>query len=163
MSREMTVSYELLTAIADVQKHLAGIRPFIWERARLATAERTTIARASIERPIIGIIGGEIVHGEGYTWHSDDNGGNVVVEVSVMTRLRDGRSVSSVISMVTGPDRWRVHPFIQLEDDGTSILWEGASLERDDPASFRECLDAASKALVNQTIRLDFSTLTPVG
>ncbi len=140
MSRDLTVAWELLTAIAVVQQRLATVRPFIWERTRLATAEHTLIVRANVD---------------GDTWRPSDEGDHVVVEVSVETRLPDGRTVGSYIEIVAGREHWRVHPYIGV-DGGVETLWELPAAERDEVTAFLESVELASRHLVSATIRVDF-------
>ncbi len=159
MANDLTESWEMLTAVADVQQRLAGIRPIVWERSRLATAEHTVLARAQVERTVIGIIGGEIVKDDDDRWTANETGSHVVVEISVMIRLRDGGAVTSAVTILAAKGRWRLRTLITLDDDGKKVLWQGPTLERGDVASFRDALEDASKALVDATVKLDLNSL----
>ncbi len=144
MSVTMSVAWDLLNAIAIVQQRLAAVRPFIWQRTKLATAEHTEICRAEVNDGV---------------WRPAEEGDHIVVEVSIQTRFQDGRFVSSYLEIIAQPDHWQIHPYIGLMDQSERLLWEGPTSEPKDVPACLEAVDAATKNLVNATIRLDYDRL----
>lgn len=146
MSRELTVAWELLNAVARARQQLATVRPMIWERERLPTAERMVIVKASAD---------------GDRWRQSDGDDRVVIRVSVETHLRDGRRVTSCLDIVATPQRWFAQPYITLAGEKEQLLWEGPRSEQDDPAAFVESVDTAAKNLLDATMGIDFSDPHP--
>jgi hypothetical protein len=142
MSRELTVAWELLNAVTRARQQLAAARPMIWERARLPTAERTIVLKATAE---------------GSRWRPSADGDRVVIRVSVETHLLDGRRLTSCLDVIVSPQRWSVQPYIVLADGREQILWDGPIDERDDSADFLESIDVAARSLLRATMRLDFN------
>jgi hypothetical protein len=145
MARDLTVAWELLTAVTRARAQLASARPMIWEKARLPTSEHTLIVKASaIER-----------------WkHVSINGTDqVVMRVSLETLLKDGRRLASCLDIVASPRHWTAQPYITLADGVNRLIWEGKASEKDDPASFAETVDRAAKSLLDATMKLDFGDI----
>lgn len=141
MADQLNGAWDLLSAIALIQERLRALRPFIWERTHLATAEHTQITRAEVN---------------GSAWRPTDDGDHIAVEVSVETRYRDGRYVTSYLEIVAKPHEWQVKPYIGFMDRTERVLWEGPTSRPHDLPGFLEAIDAATKNLVNATVRLDF-------
>jgi len=146
MARDLTVAWELLTAVTRARQQLATARPLIWEKARLPTAEHTIIVKASAD---------------GNRWRRSDANGTdeVVMRVSLETHLLDGRHLTSCLDIVASPQRWRAQPYITLADGTDQLLWEGQASERDDPADFAESVDSAARSLLRATMALDFTDI----
>lgn len=142
MPRELTVAWELLNAVTRARQQLAAARPMIWDRARLPTAERTIILRATAE---------------GSRWRPDADGDRMVMRVSVEAHLLDGRRLTSCLDVIVSPERWSVQPYILLADGREQLLWDGPIDERDDTTGFLESVDAAARSLLRATMRLDFN------
>jgi hypothetical protein len=146
MARDLTVAWDLLTAVTRARQQLASARPLIWEKARLPTAEHTIIVKASAD---------------GDRWKQSGSSGTdqIVMRVSLETLLADGRRLTSCLDIVASPRRWRTQPYITLADGVEKLIWEGQTSEREDPASFAESVDSAAKSLLTATMGLDFSDI----
>jgi hypothetical protein len=146
MARDLTVAWELLTAVTRARQHLATARPLIWEKAHLPTAEHTIIVKA----PADGIRRQE---------SSVNATDQVVMRVSLETHLVDGRRLMSCLDIVASPHRWKAQPYITLADGVERRIWEGQSADKDDPSSFAESVDSAARSLLDATMSLDFSDI----
>lgn len=144
MARDLTVAWELLTAVTRARQALASARPLIWERARLPTAEHFLIFKATADRRLL---------------EAGTGPDEVVVKVSLETHLMDGRRLNSCLDIVASPSRWRALPYITLADGGEHIFWEGPATDRDDAAGFWEFVDTAAQSLLNATMALDFGNI----
>jgi len=146
VARDLTAAWELLTAVTRARQQLATARPLIWEKARLPTAERAVIVKASAD---------------GNRWRQSNGNGadQVVMRVSLETHLLDGRCLTSCLDIVASPYRWRAQPYITLVDGTERLLWEGQASERDDPALFAESVDTAARSLLSATMSLDFTDI----
>jgi hypothetical protein len=137
MSRDMTVAWELLTAVERARQQIAKARPQIWERFRLPTAEHTSIGLASAD------------------------GERVVLRVSLETHLADGRLAHSCLDVAVGSSRWRVQTYILLTGGATStFLWQGQSEERDDTTGFLAMVESVTQGLIQATLSMDFAAIT---
>lgn len=146
MSRDLSVAWELLTAVTRVHRQLAAARPQIWERFRLPTAEHTSIMSVPSEPDQLG--------------HTDPAGDHVAVRVSLDTHLPDGRLLSSCLDITVGPRRWRTQPYIALSGGAAhTFLWEGQAVERDDTTGFIEMIDSVTQSLLQATLGLDFGAI----
>jgi hypothetical protein len=145
MARDLAVTWQLLTAVTRARQQLASARPLIWEKARLPTAERMLIVKASAA---------------GERWSRTNNGSDqVVMRVSLETLLKDGRRLESCLDIVASPQHWTTQPYIMLGDGAQRLIWEGMSSEKDDPAGFDESVDSAARSLLDATMKLDFSDI----
>jgi hypothetical protein len=52
-----------------------------------------------------------------------------------------------------------VRPFVNLEDGSDRLLWEGQALEREDSSGFADAVDAATNAVLETTMGLDFAEI----
>ena len=146
MARDLTVAWELLTAVTRARQHLATARPLIWEKARLPTAEHTVIVKASAD-------------GDRWQQPNDNGSDQVVMRVSLETHLADGRRLTSCLDIVASPRHWRAQPYITLADGVERLIWEGQASDKDDPSSFAESVDSAARNLLDATMNLDFSDI----
>jgi hypothetical protein len=146
MARDLTVAYDLLTAVTRARQQLASARPLIWDKARLPTAEHTIIVKASAD-------------GERWTRSNPNGADQIVMRVSLETHLKDGRRVTSCLDIATSPDRWRAQPYITLSNDVERLVWEGQPADREDADGFAESVDAAARSLIEATLRLDFTNI----
>jgi len=146
MARDLSVAWDLLTAVTRARQQLASARPLIWEKAHLPTAEHTVIVKASAD---------------GDRWRQSNVNGTdqIVMRVSLETHLMDGRRLTSCLDIVAGPRRWRAQPYITLADGVEKLIWEGQTSEREDPQDFAESVDLAAKSLLTATMDLDFSDI----
>jgi hypothetical protein len=136
MSRDLSPAWELLSVVTRARQHLATARPAIWEKARLPTAERTQIVRSTAA-----------------------GGDQIVMRVALETHLGDGRLVTSCLDIVASPRRWRVQPYITLDNGTEWLVWEGAATERDDSTAFAQAVDSATRSLLSETMNVDFKAL----
>ena len=146
MSRDLTVAWELLTAVTRARGLIATARHLIWEKARLPTAERTFVVAASADSE---------------RWQRSNGNGpdQVVVRVALETHLKDGRRLTSCLDIVVGPTRWRTLPYITLAGGAADLLWEGQATERDDSDGFVDVVDAATRSLLDATLSLDLAAI----
>jgi hypothetical protein len=146
MARDLTVAWELLTAVTRARQQLAAARPLIWDKAHLPTAERMAIVKASAD---------------GDRWRRSNTNGvdQVVMRVSLETHLKDGRRVTSCLDIVASPRRWQAQPYIKLADGTERLIWEGQACENEDPAGFTESIDSAARSLLDATLGLDFTDI----
>ena len=146
MSRDLSVAWELLTAVTRVHKQLAAARPQIWERFRLPTAEHTTIVSVPSEPDQLG--------------RTDPSGDHVAVRISLDTHLPDGRLLSSCLDITVSAHRWRTQPYIALSGGATTtFLWQGQAVERDDTTGFVEMIDSVTQSLLRATMGMDFGAI----
>ena len=146
MARDLTAAWEFLSGATRARQRLATARPLIWDRARLPTAEHTTILRTS---------------------PSDDRGQTpaaadidpITIRVSIETHLKDGRRLVSCVELVAGPRQWRVRPYVALTDAIDRPLWEGQAVDREDSTGFAEVADSAAYAVIEATLNLDFAAI----
>ena len=146
MARDLTVAWELLTAVMRARQQLAAARPLIWDKAHLPTAERMAIVKASAD-------------GDRWRQSNTDGTDQVVMRVSLETHLKDGRRVTSCLDIVAGPRRWKAQPYIKVADGTERLIWEGQNCEKEDPARFAESVDSAAKSLLDATVGLDFTDI----
>jgi hypothetical protein len=146
MARDLTVAWELLTAVTRARQQLAAARPMIWEKARLPTAEHTVIVKASVD---------------GDRWRRSNVNGTdqVVMRVSLETHLADGRRLMSCLDIVASPRRWQAQPYITLADGTERLIWEGQTSEKEDSTNFADSVDSATRSLLDATMDLDFSDI----
>lgn len=146
MARDLSVAWELLTAVTRARQQLATARPLIWEKARLPTAEHTQIVKASAD---------------GGRWRASSaiDADQVIMRVSLETHLGDGRRLTSCLDIVASPRRWVTQPYITLADGTERLLWEGKAAEREDSADFAESVDSAARSLLNATMGLNFADI----
>lgn len=146
MARDLTVAWELLTAVTRARAVLASVRPMIWEKARLPTAEHFLIVKPSGDR--------------GPLQESSVNGTEaVVMRVSIETLLLDGRRLSSCLDILVSPNRWLAQPYIMLADKASQLVWAGQTTQRADSADAFGFMDSAARSLVDATIGLDFASV----
>jgi hypothetical protein len=146
MSRDLTVAWELLTAVTRAQQQIATARHQIWEKARLPTAEHTFVVTASAD-------------GERWQRSSATGPDQVVLRIALETHLKDGRRLTSCLDIVIGPTRWRTMPYITLPGGAAELLWEGRTTEKDDPAGLVDIVDSATRNLLDATMSLDLSAI----
>jgi len=146
VARDLTVAWELLTAVTRARQHLATGRPMIWAKVRLPTAEHFSILNVAADRG---------------PWRDSslDQTDAVVIRVSIETLLKDGRRLTSCLDVVAGPNRWMVQPYIMLADPAARLVWTGEMIEHDDSAGFSDFVDSAAQNLVNATLGLDFANI----
>jgi hypothetical protein len=146
MARDLTVAWELLTAVMRARQQLSAARPLIWDKAHLPTAERMAIVKASTD-------------GDRWRQSNADGADQVVMRVSLETHLKDGRRVTSCLDIVASPRRWQAQPYIKLTDGIERLIWEGRTSEKEDPARFADSVDSATKSLLDATVALDFTDI----
>jgi hypothetical protein len=144
MSRDLSVAWELLAAVASARQQLSSARPRIWEAARLPTAESAILVKSSD-------------NGRYHSSPAAPSDDEVMMRVSLETHLADGRRVNSCLDIVVGPQRWRAKPYITLAGKASEIIWEGKPSDRDDSSGFSEAVDTATQSLVKATMGLDFA------
>jgi hypothetical protein len=145
MSRDLSVAWELLTTIEHARQQLSAARHQIWDKARLPTAEHTSLTSVSAD---------------GGRWGQWNVGAeHILVRLSLETQLPDGRRLTSRLDVVTGPRRWLVWPYIILVGGNEERIWEGALSDREDPSGFAGYVDAATASLLAATMNVDFAAL----
>lgn len=146
MARDLTAAWEFLTGATRARQRLATARPMIWDRARLPTAEHTTVVRP--------LPAGDRGPAPGPT-DTDP----ITIRVSVETHLKDGRRLVSGVDLMAGPRRWRVRPFVALADAPERPLWQGQAIDREDSTGFADLVDSAANAVIEATMSLDFAAI----